>query len=134
LHKGTNTFQLKFVFLASKLWAYGIVGVKVGVAPCWNKLELRKKLRNLHTKSQLFNFCSFRDLSVHPDGQTDGHGWIDSPSVPFKNTYTLWGRKRFLLHFYSMSNVLFIIPNWVWLVHLDTQSKIYKGLLKTYIL
>jgi len=25
------------------------VGVKVGVAPCWNKLALRRKLRNLHT-------------------------------------------------------------------------------------
>jgi len=27
------------------------VGVRVGVTPCWNKLALRKKLRNLHTKS-----------------------------------------------------------------------------------
>jgi len=46
------------------------VGVRVAVAPCW--LALRKKLRNLHTKSQLFSFCSSRDLHVHPDGQTDG--------------------------------------------------------------
>jgi len=68
----TNTFQLKFV------------GVRVGVTPCWNKLSLRKKLRSLHTKSQLSSFCSFRDLSVHPDGQTDGHGYMDSASDPYQ--------------------------------------------------
>jgi len=28
------------------------VGVRVGVAHCWNKLALRKKFRNLHAKSQ----------------------------------------------------------------------------------
>jgi len=28
------------------------VGVRVGVARCWNKLALRKKLRNLNAKSQ----------------------------------------------------------------------------------
>jgi len=38
----------------------------------FDKLALRKKLRNLHTKSQLSSFCSFRDFSVHPDGQTEG--------------------------------------------------------------
>jgi len=37
-----------------------------------NKLALRKKLRNLHAKSQLSSFCSFRDLSVHTDGRKDG--------------------------------------------------------------
>jgi len=26
------------------------VGVRVGVAPCWNKLALRRELRNLHAE------------------------------------------------------------------------------------
>jgi len=39
-------------------------------------LALRKMLRNLHTKSRLSSFCSFRDLSVRPDEQTDGHGFL----------------------------------------------------------
>jgi len=40
------------------------LGVRVGVA----QLALRKKLRNLHAKSQQSSSYSFRDLSVHPDG------------------------------------------------------------------
>jgi len=40
---------------------------------------------------------SFRDLNVHPDGQTGGHAWIDSASDPDQDYITLWGRKRFLL-------------------------------------
>jgi len=32
---------------------YSFVGVRVNVAPCSNKIALRKKLTNLHTKSQI---------------------------------------------------------------------------------
>jgi len=50
-----STFQLKFLFfyqngMSDSFWR--LVGVRVGVARCWNKLALRKKLRNLHAKSQ----------------------------------------------------------------------------------
>jgi len=41
------------------------------VLDCWVKLAQRKKLKNLHVKSQLPSFYSFRDFSVHTDGQTD---------------------------------------------------------------
>jgi len=41
-------------------------------------LALRKKLRNLHAKSQRPSSYSFRVLSVHPDGRTDGHGLISA--------------------------------------------------------
>jgi len=68
----------------------------VGVAHCWNKLAPRKKLRNLHAKSEQPSSYSFRDLSVHPDRQTDmaRSTWL---VILIKNIYTLWGRKRFLL-------------------------------------
>jgi len=36
------------------LWAF--VGIKVGGEQRWNNLALRKKLKNLHTKSQLSSF------------------------------------------------------------------------------
>jgi len=41
------------------------VRVSVGVAPCY---------KNLHAKSKLSSFYSFRDHIVHTDGQADGHG------------------------------------------------------------
>jgi len=41
------------------------VGVRVGLAPCWNKLTLRRKPKNLHAKTQHSSSHSFRDLSVH---------------------------------------------------------------------
>jgi len=46
------------------------VGVRVAVAPCW--LALRKKLRNLHTKSQLLAFV-VPEIStfIRTDRQTD---------------------------------------------------------------
>jgi len=50
------------------------MGVRVGVAPRWNNLALRKKLKNLHAKSQL--------AYVHTDGQTNGYGYIDSAGDP----------------------------------------------------
>jgi len=47
---------------------------------------------------------SFRDLSVHPDRQTDRRtdGQTDMARstrlvILIKNIYTVWGRKRFLL-------------------------------------
>jgi len=36
--------------------------------------NLRKKLRNLHAKFLFYSLCCFRDLGVHTDGRTDGHG------------------------------------------------------------
>jgi len=51
------------------LWAF--VGVRLGVVLCWNILVLRKSLKSLHAKSQLFSCYSFRDLRVHTDGRTD---------------------------------------------------------------
>jgi len=49
---GSNTFQL-FKHKKCRSHSFGrFVGVRVGVAPCLNKLALRKKLRNLHAKSQ----------------------------------------------------------------------------------
>jgi len=54
------------------LWS--IVNVRVGVAPCWNKLALRRKSNNLHAKSQHSCSYSFRELCVHTDRRTDGHG------------------------------------------------------------
>jgi len=47
------------------------VGVRVCLAPWWNKHTLSKKLKNLHSKSQLSSFYSFRHLSVHTDGRTE---------------------------------------------------------------
>jgi len=49
-----------------------IVGVRVGVAPYRNKLELQKKPKNLHAISQHSSFYIFRDLSVHTDKRKDG--------------------------------------------------------------
>jgi len=60
-----------------------------------NKLALRKKLRNLHAKSQLSSFCSFRDLSVHTDGRKDGQ--TDMAINPDQEHIYFMGRKRFLL-------------------------------------
>jgi len=96
----TNRFQLKFISRMK------IVGVRVSVAYPRNKLKpeipilclwlypryrvhiyafflaLRKKLTNLHAKSQISSFYSFQDDRVHSDGQTDGHGYIDSARDP----------------------------------------------------
>jgi len=44
--------------------------IREDVAPCWNKLALRRKLRNLHAKSQWPSSYSFRDLCVHTDRRT----------------------------------------------------------------
>jgi len=75
------------------------VGVRVGVAPCISSLALSKKLKNLHAKSQLYSFYSFRDLCVHTDGQIGGQTvmarstrlvfqillLLDKSSIPFKS-------------------------------------------------
>jgi len=69
------------------------MGVRVGLAPCWNKLALRKKLKNLNAKSQLSIIYSFRDLSVHTDEQTK-MARSTRIVILIKNIYTLWGQKR----------------------------------------
>jgi len=48
------------------------MSVRVDVASSWNKM--RKKLKNLHDKSQISSSYIFSDLNVHKDGKTDGHG------------------------------------------------------------
>jgi len=45
----------------------------MGVVPWWNKLALRKNLKNLHAKCQHSSVYSFRDLSVHTDVRIDGY-------------------------------------------------------------
>jgi len=47
------------------------VGVRVGVASCWNKLALSQNLKDLHVKSQHSRCYSWRDLSNLTDGQTE---------------------------------------------------------------
>jgi len=77
------------------LWVF--VGVRVDVAPCWNKFALRKKLKNLLAKSQHFSFYSFQELSDHTDGRQTDRARSTRLVILIKNMYTLLGRKRFLI-------------------------------------
>jgi len=99
--------------------------VRVGVAPCWNKLALRKNLRNLHDKS---SFCSFRDFCVHTDGQTDRETDAQADMarstrlvILIKNIYTLWGWKRFV---FPVTYLLFFLKS------RSVQTSIYVQILK----
>jgi len=49
--------------------SFNVTGVRVGVAPSWNKLVLRRRHKNPHAKSEYFSSHSFRDLI-----RTDRHG------------------------------------------------------------
>jgi len=65
----------------------------------WHPAETKMRceaLKSLHAKYQLSSFYSFRDLSVHTDGQTDMARSTRLVTL-IKNKYTLRGRKRFLL-------------------------------------
>jgi len=73
-----------------ELWAF--VGVRMGVAACWNKLALCKNPKNLNARSQHFSFYSLPDLSVHTDVQAGGKTNESSSTravVPIKNI-SLW--------------------------------------------
>jgi len=49
----TNTFQLKYIPSTKVVGATGLGGWwPLEWTRCWNQLALRKKLRNLHAKSQ----------------------------------------------------------------------------------
>jgi len=88
-------FQCKF-FSSHSFGRF--VCVRVGVA--WrNKLV---KIRNINLKSYPFSSYSFRDHNVHThrrpaSGRTD-MARSTRLVILFRNTWTLWGRKRFLLH------------------------------------
>jgi len=54
---------------------------------------MRQKLRNLHAKSQEPSSYKFRDLSVYPDGQTDGQTDMARSTrlvILINNIHTLW--------------------------------------------
>jgi len=70
------------------LYRFIVIGVRVGLAHCWNELALRKNPKNLHALSQLSSFHSFRDLSVYTDGQTD-MVWSTHLVILIKSVYTL---------------------------------------------
>jgi len=78
-----------------------------GVVPCWNKLALRKKLRNLHKNLNFLAFVVFEiSTFIRTDRQTDmaRSTWL---VVLMKNIHNLWGRKRFLLPVtYSPTNII----------------------------
>jgi len=106
-----------FLGLIDRYWWGRFVGVRVGLAPCWTKLALRKKLRNLHAKSQY--------------GQTD-MARSTRLVMLIKNKYTLWGRKGFFLPVtYFPTNLVYLassserqscycpgsyVPRWWWVV------------------
>jgi len=95
-----NTFQLKCLFYHRNCGSHSfgrLLCVRVGVAACWNKLALRKKLKNLHAKSQYPSSYSFRNCRAHPtDRQTD-MARSTRLVILIKNIYTLWVRNIFLL-------------------------------------
>jgi len=66
----SNTFHLKLVQTFSIIKTVGatVLGGLWALEWAWHIA------RNLHAKSQKPSSYSFRDLSVHPDRQTDGHG------------------------------------------------------------
>jgi len=70
----TNTFQLNFYF------SMNVVGATVlGGLWAWHPAETKLRCPRssgiyICTKSELSSFCSFRYLSVQPDGRTDGQG------------------------------------------------------------
>jgi len=65
---------------------------------------VRRNLRNLHAESQYCSSYSFRDLSVHPDRQTDGHGKIDSASDPDQECIYFMGPKTLPSACYILSD------------------------------
>jgi len=77
----------------------------VGVAPCWNKRAMRKKLWNLPNSLALIvsEILAF----IRTDGQADMARSIQIV-ILIQNLYTLWGRKRFLLPVtYFLTNLVF---------------------------
>jgi len=47
---------------------------------------------------------SFRDLNVHPDGQTGGHAWIDSASDPDQDCIYFMGSETLPSACYILSD------------------------------
>jgi len=68
-----NTLQLKLLFYHPNCRSHSFgrfVGVRVGVAPCWDKLALRKKLKNPHPNSLAF-IVSEISAFIRTERQTD---------------------------------------------------------------
>jgi len=64
-----NQNKIPFTFLQNINCAF--VGVRVGVWGLWNKLVLRKNLKNLHAETQRSSFCMYYPRSQHSYGRTD---------------------------------------------------------------
>jgi len=53
-------------------------------------IPMSRKLKNLHAKSQISSFYSFRGLGVHTDGQTDRRTRSTQLVIPIKIIYYIY--------------------------------------------
>jgi len=86
-----NTFQLQLVFLLALEWAWHAAKTNLRCVRCSGIY--------MPSPNSLSSY-TFQDLSVHPDGQTNGQTDMARSTrlvILIKNIYTLWDWKRFLL-------------------------------------